>query len=523
MQLFAPTVKDFYKVGHINQYPEGTNVVYSNFTPRSGKYSNTGTDRVVFAGLQYLIKDYLIDDWNDTFFNQPKEVVVNKYQRRVSNALGFKVDVSHLEKLHDLGYLPISIRALPEGSVVPYKIPFFTIENTLPEFYWVTNMLEIVLSNEIWAISTAATTYNAYRKNFLKYAIETGSPVEFIPFQGHDFSYRGMMGRHAGAATGLGALLAGSVGTDTIPAIDLAEDFYFANSDSELIGASVNATEHSVMCAGAKESEFETYKRLINDVYPEGILSIVSDTWDFWGVVTDFLPRLKDDIMKRNGKVVIRPDSGDPVKILTGYLPSEYITIGGKHYDMKYAALEPNSFPESYFVVPNAPELTQAEVDGLIKTLYDIFGGTTTSNGFKVMDEHIGAIYGDSITIQRQVEILERLKLKGFASANVVLGIGSYTYQMVTRDTHGMAMKATYVEVNGEPRPIFKDPKTDDGTKKSAKGLLMVTRIGKDFELRDEVSRNEQKRGALELVFENGIAYNQQTLQQVRDTVKSFD
>ena len=509
-QLFAPNVLDFYKVGHINQYPEGTNRVYSNFTARSNGHSNIpDNDKVVFFGLQLFIKMHLIENWNKTFFEQPKDKVIAKYKRRVSRGLGYDVDVSHMEALHDLGFLPIEIRALPEGSLVPYKIPMFTIENTIDEFYWITNMLETSVSAEVWPAITAATTYNAYRKNFIKFANETGGDLNFVPFQGHDFSLRGMMGSMAGAMTALGALAAGSVGTDTVPAIDLAEDYYNANADEELVGVSVNATEHSVMCSGGKDTEIDTFRRLMNETYPEGILSIVSDTWDFWAVVTEMLPLLKDDIMARNGKVVIRPDSGDPVKILTGMTLDEVV-----------------KYESTYYRKPS-----EAERKGLIEVLWEIFGGTTVvadaSFGsmnvkqYKVLDEHIGAIYGDSITLARQVDILQRLKDKSFSSSNVVLGIGSYTYQYVTRDTHGFAMKATYIEVNGEGREIFKDPKTDNGVKKSAKGLLMVTSQadGQVLTLRDQVNRKEQQRGALELVFRNGELLVDQSLAEIRTRV----
>jgi len=509
LQLFAPNVLDFYKVGHINQYPKGTNRVYSNFTARSGGHSNIdGGDSIVFVGLQYFIMNHLLKNWDETFFTQPKGKVIAEYKRRVSRGLGFEVDVTHMEELHDLGYLPVEIRALPEGSIVPYRVPVFTIENTIDRFYWVTNMLETVVSAEVWPITTAATTYNEYRKTFVKYAKETGGSLDFVPFQGHDFSYRGSMGMVAGAMTGLGALLAGSVGTDTIPAIDLAEDYYFANADEELVGASVNATEHSVMCSGSQEGELGTYRNLINNIYPEGILSIVSDTWDFWKVVTEYLPILKDDIMARKGKVVIRPDSGDPVKILTGYTNDELTA--------KY---------DTYTVDATGSLISEAERKGLIEVLWDIFGGTiTTSNDgvlFKQLDEHIGAIYGDSITLARQKQILQRMKDKGFSSSSVVLGIGSYTYQYVTRDTHGFAMKATYIEVKGKGREIFKDPKTDDGVKKSAKGLLQVISYddGRRLELRDQVNRTTQRTGGLELVYKDGVLLKTQSLAEIRARV----
>jgi len=515
MQIFAPHAKDFYKSSHVHQYPTGTSYAYANFTPRNGNHSNVPNDKgVVFVGLQLFMKDFLIKDWKETFFDKPKEKVCRKYYRRIKNAVGRDLSIKHIEDLHDLGFLPIAIKALPEGYVVPYGVPFFTIFNTLPNFFWLPNMLESVLSADNWGVCTSATTSNEYRKMFEHYAIVTGGDLEFIPFQGHDFSFRGLFGRQATALSGFGHLASGMAGTDSIPAIDAAEDFYGADSDLELVGGSVDATEHSVMCAGEKDSEIETFKRLILELYPDGIVSIVSDTWDFWQVITEFLPELYNEIMGRDGKVVIRPDSGDPVRIICGYTEDEVMrTSNGKVYIKTYV--------DGHCVWGD--ELMECEVKGLIQCLWDTFGGTTTEKGFKVLDSHIGAIYGDSITYGRAKAILERLIDKDFASTNIVLGIGSYTFQLVTRDTHGMAMKATYVVVNDEGREIFKDPKTDDGIKKSAKGLLRVDFDKDVLVLTDQCTIEQEKGGELQEVFRDSVITKEWTLQQIRDTVRSFD
>lgn len=485
---FALNQKDSYKIDHRSQYKPGTETIYSNFTARSGNHSNVPNSKgVTFIGLQHFIHDYLVNEWNNTFFNKPKEKVVSKYKRRIEGILGRQMDVSHIEALHELGYLPIRLKALPEGSFVPYGVPMLTIVNTHPDFFWVTNMLESVLSAELWQPITTATTYVAYRKLGEEFAQKTGADKSFVPFQFHDFSFRGMSGRHAAAKSGFAVLAAGSYGTDNVPAIDIAEEFYGANIDEELVGVSVPATEHSVMCSGSKEDEFNTYKRLITEAYPNGIVSIVSDTWDFWQVVSDYLPRLKQEIMARDGKVVIRPDSGDPVDIICG----TYHQLGG-------------SCPEH---------------KGLIECLWETFGGTLTEQGFKVLDSHIGAIYGDSITLERAKQIFQRLYNKGFASSNVVLGVGSFTYQFNTRDTHGMAMKSTFAKINGEHVEIFKDPVTDSGTKKSAKGLLKVDKVDGKYVLVDKVTWEEEQEGYLQPVFIDGSLYNQTTLANIRNIV----
>jgi nicotinamide phosphoribosyltransferase len=248
------------------------------------------------------------------------------------------------------------------------------------------------------------------------------------------------------------------------------------------------------MCAGGKEDEVETFRRLLK-TYPTGILSVVSDTWDLWKVCTEHVVTLKDEIMSREGKLVIRPDSGDPVDILCGK------EFGGE--------------------MLKADWMPQPEHKGVIELLWDVFGGTVNEQGYKVLDSHIGAIYGDSITIDRANEICERLEAKGFASTNVVLGIGSFTYQYNTRDTFGFAMKATYVEVNGEGREIFKDPITDDGTKKSATGLLCVaTHKDGHLVLADKVTWDGEANGVLQTTYKDGEFFNTTTLKEIRERLK---
>ncbi len=469
---------DGYKLGHKEQYPQGTTKVYSNWTPRKSRIE--GINSVVFFGLQYFMKEYLIKQFNTEFFNQPKEQVATEYKKYVDHYLGVDYDISHIEDLHDLGYLPIEIKALPEGTEVPIRVPMFTVVNTLPEFFWITNYLETLLSNIIWQPCTSATIAKQYKTILTKYAQETDEEnLDFINWQGHDFSMRGMSGIESSILSGMGHALS-FTGSDTLPVAINLEKYYNTDVTKELVIGSVNATEHSVMCAGSKDDEIETFRRLL-ETYPIGILSVVSDTWDLWKVLTEYLPQLKEDILNRDGKLVIRPDSGDPVDIICGC----------EHEDSTVAK-------------------------GVIELLWDEFGGSLNSQGYKVLNPKIGAIYGDSITIDRATQICERLKEKGFASTNVVLGIGSFTYQYNTRDTFGFAMKATYVEVNGEGRAIFKDPITDDGTKKSAKGLIQLYTENGQIKLKDECTLTEEKEGLLTTVFKNGKLVKEQSLQDVR-------
>jgi nicotinamide phosphoribosyltransferase len=479
---------DGYKVDHRSQYPEGTELVYSNLTPRKSRMP--AVQSVVFFGMQYAIKKYLIEDFDRNFFQQPKAQVTARYKRRIEAYLGVgAIAYEHIEALHDLGYMPLEIRALPEGVRVPVKVPMFTVHNTVPEFFWLTNYLETLLSVCLWMPCTSATLAAEYRKMLDGYARQTGSDPDFVQWQGHDFSFRGMGSVESAMMSGAAHLLSFS-GTDTIPAIDFLEQYYGADVEKELVGGSVPATEHSVMCMGTQDGEIETFRRLIEDVYPRGIVSIVSDTWDFWQVTAEFIPQLKSTILARDGKVVIRPDSGDPVHIICG---------------------DPAARPGS------------PEHKGAVECLWDTFGGSLTDKGFKLLDPHIGVIYGDSITLERCRAICEGLIAKGFASGNIVFGIGAYTYQHVTRDTFGFAVKATYGEVRGQGRAIFKDPKTDDGAKRSARGLLRVDRVQGVLTLKDNCTWEEANGGLLEPVFRDGKLLREWKLGDIRGCLKLFN
>ena len=355
----------------------------------------------------------------------------------------------------------------------------------------------------LWKPITSATIAHQYKKVLEHWAEKTNrDAMEFVNWQGHDFSMRGMDSVEAVISSGLGHLTS-FLGSDSLPAIYGARKYY---GETEFVAGSVNATEHSVMCAGTKDDEVGTFRRLLTETYPSGILSVVSDTWDLWKVCTEHIVTLKEEILARDGKLVIRPDSGDPVEIL----------CGKKWNDIQ------NPYDEN----------ADAAEKGVVELLWDVFGGTVNDQGYKVLDPHIGAIYGDSITIDRANEICARLEAKGFASTNVVLGIGSFTYQYNTRDTFGFAMKATYVEVkhmaeSGSPaftiegREIFKDPITDDGTKKSATGLLCVQPLSDgSIYLMDKVSWDSEGKGLLADIYVDGKFHNVTTLSDVRANLR---
>lgn len=491
-KVIVPILCDFYKISHRAMYPTGTEVVYSTWTPRTSRIK--GVDNVVNFGVQAFIKEYLMDVFQEHFFSRPKDEVIAEYVRLIKSTLGdANPETKHLEELHDLGYLPLSIKALPEGSIVPTRVPTMTIQNTDPRFFWLTNFIESLASCELWQPSTSATLAVEYKRMMDAYALQTNPEgAWFTIFQGHDFSMRGMSSLRSAILSGMGHLAAGFAGTDTIPAITGAEYYYNANVEKELVGTSVPATEHSIQCAYDDDRAY--LKRMLSEVHPSGIVSIVSDGYDFWDVVTNVVPSLKSEIMARKGgpngdKVVIRPDSGDPVLIVCGDASAE----------------------------PGSPEYK-----GAVECLFETFGGTVSSTGYKVLDSHIGLIYGDAITLKRAEEIMLRLKAKGFASTNVVFGIGSYTYQYNTRDTFGYALKSTLCVINGVEKQIFKNPKTDDGTKKSQKGRVVVLREGNTYIVRDGLGLNDVVKGdQLREIFRDGQLLVDENFSTIRERIQA--
>lgn len=495
--FIAPLVTDFYKTGHVDMTPAGTTRIYSNITPRSSRLLKALPDfdeKALIIGLQRAIDD-LHTLWVEGFFKLAKNYVLNRIRRRLVRSLPSNVNIDglieHFADLHDLGHLPIRIKTLPEGRRVRMKVPFLTIVNTHDCFAFITNYLETIMSNETWKTIVNATTAFEYRRYLSAKAIETTGNDAGVLFQGHDFSARGMSGFVDSSNSGI-AHLSCFVGTDTISAIEVVEHHYDV-ADDELVGCSVPATEHMIMCLGGQDGEINTFRRLIQDSFPTGIISIVSDTWDFFQVVTSYVTELKDTILSRgvdsNGmaKVVFRPDSGDPVKIICGD--------------------------------PDAP-VGSPEHKGAVECLWDVFGGTVSEQGYKIIHERVGLIYGDSITLERMVAIVEGLMAKGFASVNVIFGIGSYTYQFVTRDSLSIATKATEGVVDGVSLDLLKNPKTDGGTKKSASGLLRVEEVDGEFVLFEHQTVEQEKLGALVVRYENGQFFNRQKWSFIRGNVE---
>lgn len=483
---------DGYKCDHRRQYPEGTQRVLSNYTNRGSRMP--GVTEVVHFGLQAFCQRYLVEAF-EPFFAAEEDEVAAQYEQAMDDYLGPNgIGTDHIRALHRLGYLPLRFCAVPEGTLVPLRVPSFTIENTLPEFFWLVNFIESELSAAIWHPSTVATIAYQYRKVLDRWAGKTSSAPEAVDFQLHDFSFRGQTSVESAGASAAGHLLSFK-GSDALPALDWVRRYY--PGDNGLVMASVPATEHSVMCAGGREHERDTYARLL-DLYPAGVLSVVSDTWSLWDVIFKTLPTLKDKILARDGKLVIRPDSGDPADILCG--------TNTKRGVMHDASVKLRSDPKdaSYF--------------GVVELLWDLFGGTVNEAGYKELDSHIGAIYGDSINLDRAEEICARLAEKGFASTNVVFGVGSFSYQFTTRDTFGSAVKATWAQVDGVGHDLQKDPVTDSGLKKSAAGRLAVQRNEEgELYLIERATPDQEAASLLQPVWEDGKPIRTQSFQEVRD------
>lgn len=555
---------DFYKTIHHLAYIPKLDYLVSYWTPRMTRID--GVDKVVSFGQQAMVKEYLINLFNDNFFNRDWEEVKAEYEELISNTMTVQAsDTSEMKKLHDLGYLPIRIKSVAEGERVNIKTPMFEVTNTVKGFGWLVNYLETYMSVNIWFPMTTATIAYEYRKIVNKYfekTVENGIPATACG----DFSMRGMTSPESAMKASAGHLTS-FTGTATIPSIVWLEQYYNCDSRKEVVGKGVPSTEHSVMSSYGREGEFECYRHLIEDVFKTGPLSMVSDTYDYWNVITNYLPRLKESILNRDGKIIIRGDSGDPVDIICGELKaSDYMVVEGlkedglkdyfkryaeEHYDFGGAHTswykvriadklyevtcehvwvddeEENGgmyIPAVEYVDVKEIEITPA-MKGTVELLWDIFGGTVNSKGYKVLNPHIGAIYGDSITLDRAKAIYTRLEEKGFAVNNCTLGIGSYTYQYNTRDTFGFALKATNSVIDGVEKHIYKDPITDkvkgNNFKKSQRGMCYVYRDGDDILYTDEHTIEELKEekyadNLLQTIFEDGKVVNEVSLAEIR-------
>lgn len=523
---------DAYKFGHMVMHPHEISGIYGNFTPRRMEYINRlipeqfRDNKLVSFGEEMAIKD-ITDSFKNNFFNRPLDQVIDEYMSFAGPFIGENKEAAavlrkNITDLHNLGYLPLVIKALPQGTITNPQVPTITSRETVPGFGWLPQYLETYTSQSTWKTSTVATIARAYRRIYEHYADLTCDNRSHIIFQGHDFSARGMSSTEDSIKSGI-AHLTQFWGSDSVHAAYSAVTHYGYKNELPL-AYSVPATEHSVMCLGiALSSEEETFRRLLTQ-YNTGIISIVSDTEDYWNTISNISANLKDLILSRQPdsmglcKTVFRPDSGNPVDIICGitkyykskvnipdtpeWRDSEWedelvIAISLKHDYI--------STPEGTIYKINSKDsvtnLTLNETKGSLQILWEIFGGTINSKGYKVLNPKVGLIYGDSITPQRANDILAKMAELGFASSNIVFGHGSFAYNYNTRDSLGYAFKATAgIKYDGTIIPIQKTVKTDT-SKKSACGLLHVT---ENLTLIDNCTPEQEATGALQVIFKDG-------------------
>lgn len=510
--MFEPNAlyyTDAYKVGHKRMLAKGTKRLYGTCIPRSLKHGPKGATHVVSFG-QRMAWRWIHDVFEKQFFSLSLHEAI-EFGKDMSLMLGQQYDYEHFVELHKLGYLPIKVRSLDEGVETLPNIPHSDFINTKDGFAWLTLYLETIFSSLMWKPSVAATIAKQYRRNAIEWVKKT-DPINLwlVDYMCHDFSARGLS-PHDMVSVGLGHATSFR-GSDTLIAIPAAR-YYYGEPDNEVIINSVNASEHSVsttkiFTVGEKQMILDWLKE-----FPTGILSVVADTFDLWKLITEYLtdPEVKNAILARNGKLVIRPDSGIPEEIICGtgfHRPS----TGQPDYDWT------NTPPRSQWYPSEK---------GVIELLWDIFGGTINEQGYKILDSHIGAIYGDSINLDRQVEMYKRLEAKGFASTNIVLGVGSFTYAHTTRDTIGMAIKGAWFETDEGQFDIYKDPITDDGTKKSLKGFQSVhyDTVKNEYVVTSEVSEEEHNSpfNELKVIYQDGIFYNQMRFSTIRDNLKKSE
>ena len=560
---------DFYKVTHSSQYPKGLTKMVSYYTPRMSRLKDV--DKVTLFGLQGFIKEYLIDGFNNNFFNRPEEEVIAEYDRILTYTLGKgSYESNKIRALHRLGYLPLEIFAVPEGTRTKVGVPQIGITNTHPEFVWLVNTIETMLSCTMWHTQVSAEVGYRYRQivdKYVKYTCEDNvNPRKMLG----DFSMRGQHSVESAMKSSAAWALSFD-NTATVPAIMWLEDNYNCDVTKDSVAYGAISTEHSVMCSNfaVDGDEITHIKRLLTEIYPNHNFSMVSDSYDYWRLVTELLPQCKDEILAHNGTLSIRGDSGDPVEVIAGkdihYIDDiedfsnpvryirgwsfdneiqgdgyEYFKCGDKYYKAYIAVemgCERGAWTDSdyYYVDDYEVECEEiqpsAELLGTVWALDQIIGHTINSKGYKVLNPKLKAIYGDSITPQRCEEIYCRLERQGYAANNVTLGVGSFSmmcletindekvqYNPYTRDTFGIAVKATYAEdKNGNPINIFKQPKAISW-KKSQKGCCIVTLNGESYT--DEYTWDEtifaKDNNLLKTVFRNSQFIKEYTLDEVR-------
>lgn len=551
-------VTDGYKLDHISQYVVGTTRVYNNFTPRSDRLAPVKGEKMVFFGLQLAITEWH-RRWQEQFFDQPKDKVMAAYERRVKNYVGNDNGdngMAAMESLHDLGYLPIRIRALPEGSRVPMRVPCFLMNNTHDDFAWLVNYCETYFSTMVWPMCNAASLSEQYWKASVRAAEKSGAPAYWAAIANHCFAGRGHRGDQDGMMSAMAHMLF-SIGTDTLWAIDGIEEYYGGEG---VFGVSVNAFEHATASQRIAHfgSETAALRDALVNLYPRGIFSYVGDTEDLFGLLDESIRELKEIILGRQPdssglcKFVIRPDSSrkSPLEIILGYksqdlgwafkdrIPSgdtcriksqdggdialdfvesgfDSVKIHSRYYDAK-AFIELDGSTSGLEIDLSRP-FDALEARGMLDILWEIFGGTVNEKGLRVLNDRVGIIYGEGITLELQTKIYDEMIARGWCVSNVLFGVGSWAFlKDSSRDTYGIAVKATNSVVDGENLAMQKKPKTDSGLKHSAKGLIRVEEENGTFVMYDNQTPEQYEQGAMRDVYFDGFMPAKQTFPDIR-------
>jgi len=595
---------DFYKLTHILQYRPELRELTSYLTPRGSRLK--GIDKVVFFGLSAYVHSYVVENFNDNFFNCPWDEIAVDIADVLKNGLGYSGDMItktliNLHALHDLHYLPVEINAVAEGTLVPMGVPCLEIKSTNPQFFWVGQALEASLSAAIWHPMVSATIAREYRKiarGAFSATVENGIDERTAMC---DFSMRGQESNESAVNASV-AWLTSMWNSSTVAARKHIQNVY-GKCDGNVRG--LTSTEHSVMTSHAcldGGDEIPTFKYLF-DLYKNVSFAAVCDSYDFWNVLTNILPNNFMEEINERGKrgvfIGVRHDSAEPVDALCGTVPvinkdnnvkidelpdtlvegemmyriiipvddarrlnktmskNGIFDYNGQVYQimhfygdrplfqfsardaagcaLKTWATDENNNAIGFAIVRNLNRSRTWEEKGMVESMYEIFGGTMNSKGYKVLNPGIKAVYGDSITITRAKKIYERLAAKGFAANNVSLGVGSFSFQglenedgtisLFSRDTFSIAIKCCHSKYKDEygtvcERHVYKDPK-NFSQKKSAKGLCRIF-FSEDGELTYEDELYEAdligKNSALIPYFKDGQEFKQ-NFETIRETV----
>jgi nicotinamide phosphoribosyltransferase len=445
---------DSYKTSHFKQYPPDTEFVSSYIESRGGKFSSS-----LFFGLQMFIKDYLLTPFTQADIDAA-EVTIEGHGLPFNRA-GWE---SMLKKHH--GFLPLSISAVKEGSVIPLHQVLCQVVNTDPEFFWLTNYIETAILRAIWYPTTVATI-SFHTKTLLKtYLEETADTLGSLPFKLHDFGGRGASSLETAMLGGI-AHLVNFMGTDTLPAISAAKQFYH----EDMAGFSIPAAEHSTITSWGREHELDAYQNMLTQFGGKGkILAVVSDSYDLWEAIDHLWgDKLKDEVMNNGACLVVRPDSGDPASIVTE----------------------------------------------CIERLMKRFGYTVNSKGYRVLPDYIRVIQGDGVDYESIGTCLAAIKDKNQSTENITFGMGGALLQKVNRDTLKFAMKASAVCRKGQWQSVFKDPITDPG-KRSKKGRLALIRDKAEKYKTIPIESLHHDTNLLEPVFENGKLLRDELFADIR-------